>query len=326
MAALIAGSRLEQVLTSGEFAVTAEINPRDGADPDRIIEHGTALAAACDALNVPDASGANVHISGLAVCALLIRQGIEPVMQLTCRDRNRIALQGELLGGAALGVRNLLCLTGDGVQSGDQPEAKAVFDFDSIALLQSARILRDEGHFLNGRAVDAAPRLFLGAAENPFAPPLDFRPLRLQKKIEAGANFIQTQFCFDVPQLQRFMKTVRQLGLHERAFILAGVGPLRSARSAEWMRTHVPGVVIPDQVIRRMSALPEARQAEEGRHICIEIIQQVREIEGVRGVHIMAYHNEELAAEIITEAGLLPRPALGATRAVGTRRPGSMPS
>ena len=172
----------------------------------------------------------------------------------------------------------------------------------------------------------AAPRLFLGAAENPFAPPLDFRPLRLQKKIEAGANFIQTQFCFDVPQLQRFMKAVRDLGLHERAFILVGVGPLRSARSAEWMRAHVPGVVIPEQLIRRLAALPAARQFEEGKRICLEIIAQIREIEGVHGVHVMAYHNEALATEIIAEAGLLPRPALRATEAVRSMQAGSMPS
>jgi methylenetetrahydrofolate reductase (NADPH) len=321
MAALIAGSRLEQVLRAGSFAVTAEMNPPDTADPARIVEQANALAAVCDAVNVPDASGANVHISSLSVSALLIRQGIEPVLQLTCRDRNRIALQGDLLGGAALGVRNVLCLTGDGVQAGDQPEAKPVFDFDSIALLQTARILRDEGRFLNGHVLGAAPRLFLGAAENPFAPPLDFRPLRLEKKIEAGADFIQMQYCFDVPQLQKFMQAARDLGLPERAFILVGVGPLRSARSAEWMRTHVPGVVIPEQLIRRLAALPEARQLEEGKHICVEIINQVREIEGVRGIHVMAYRNEELATEIIAEAGLLPRPAMSATSAAGNNRP-----
>jgi methylenetetrahydrofolate reductase (NADH) len=326
VAALIAGSRLEQVLRCGSFAVTAEINTPDTVDPARIIEHAAALAAACDAVNIPDASGANVHISGLSVCALLVRQGIEPVLQLACRDRNRIALQGDLLGAAALGLRNVLCLTGDGVQSGDQPEAKAVFDFDSIALLQTARILRDEGHFLNGRAVEAPPRLFLGAAENPFAPPLDFRPLRLQKKIEAGADFIQTQFCFDVLQLQRFMKAARDLGLHERVFILVGVGPLRSARSAEWMQTHVPGVVIPEPIIRRLAGLPKARQMEEGKNICVEIIQQVREIEGVRGIHVMAYHNEELATEIIAEAGLLPRPEMSATYAAGSAQKGPMRS
>lgn len=320
VARLIAGSRLEQVLRGGSFAVTAEINPPDSADPARIIEHAAPLAGAFDAVNVPDASGANVHVSGLSVSALLVRRGIEPVLQLTCRDRNRIALQGDLLGAAALGVRNLLCLTGDGVQTGDQPEAKAVFDFDSIALLQMARILRDEGRFLNGRALDAAPRLFIGAAENPFAPPLDFRPLRLEKKIQAGADFIQMQFCFDVPRLQHFMQAVRDLGLHERAFILVGVGPLRSQRSAEWMRANVPGVVIPDQVIRRLGAVPKERQREEGKRICVEIIAQVREIDGVRGVHVMAYHEEDLAAQIVAEAGLLPRPALTAL-ATANQRP-----
>jgi methylenetetrahydrofolate reductase (NADH) len=309
---VIAGSRLEQVLRSNGFAVTAELNAPDSADPGRIIEHARGMAAICDAINIPDSSGANVHISPLSVSALLIREGIEPVLQLTCRDRNRIALQGDLLGGAALGVRNVLCLTGDGIQNGDQRDAKPVFDLDSIALLQTARILRDEGRFLNGRPLEAAPLLFLGAAENPFAPPLDFRPLRLQKKIEAGANFIQTQYCFDVAQLRRFMQAVRDLGLHERAFILAGVGPLRSARSAEWMRTHVPGVSIPDEIVTRLRALPPARQLAEGKKICLEIIAQIREIEGLRGVHVMAYHHEEQAAEIIGEAGLLPRPALDA--------------
>jgi methylenetetrahydrofolate reductase (NADH) len=312
VARLIAGSRLEQVLRSRLFAITAEFNAPDTADADRIVKEAHELAATCDAINIPDASGANVHISPLSVSALLIRDGIEPVLQLACRDRNRIALQGDLLGGAALGVRNVLCITGDGIQNGDQREAKAVFDLDSIALLQMARIMRDEGRFINGRALEAAPLLFLGAVENPFAPPLDFRPLRLQKKIDAGANFIQTQFCFDIPQLQRFMQSVRDLGLHERAFILVGVGPLRSARAAEWMRAHVPGVVIPEQLIRRMSGVPPAKQRAEGKRICLEIIAQVREMQGVSGVHIMAYHNEELVTEIVDEAGFLPRPALNA--------------
>lgn len=320
MARLIAGSRLEQVLRSRHFAVTAELGAPDSADPDRIIQRATELAMACDAINIPDASGANVHISPLSVSALLVRHGIEPVLQLTCRDRNRIALQGDILGSAALGVRNLLCLTGDGIQNGDQSEAKSVFDLDSIALLQTARIMRDEGRFTNGRALDTAPLLFLGAAENPFVPPLDFHPIRLKKKIDAGANFVQTQFCFDVPQLQRFMQAVRDLGLHERSFILVGVGPLRSARSAEWMRTHVPGVFIPDQLIRRLAGVPPARQLAEGKRICLEIISQIREIEGVSGVHIMAYHNEELVTEVVDEAGLLPRPAMNAIPASAISR------
>ena len=265
------------------------------------------LASVCDAINATGASGANVHMSSLGVCALLTSAGYEPVMQVSCRDRNRIAIQGDLLGAAAMGVRNVLCLTGDGVQAGDQPEAKPVFDLDSISLLRTARILRDKGRFLSGRQLESAPRLFLGAVENPFAPPYDFRPLRLAKKIEAGADFIQTQFCFDVPRFQQFMAEVRDLGLHERAFILVGVGPLRSGRAAEWTRTHVPGVVIPDDLVRRLNGVPRNKQREEGKRACIEIIQQVMEIEGVKGVHVMAYRQEELVASIIEEAGVLSK-------------------
>jgi methylenetetrahydrofolate reductase (NADPH) len=261
----------------------------------------------CDAINATDASGANVHMSSVGVCALLTRAGYEPVMQVSCRDKNRIAIQGDLLGAAAMGVRNLLCLTGDGVQAGDQPDAKPVFDLDSISLLRMARMLRDEGHFLSGRKLDVPPKLFLGAAANPFIPPYDFRPLRMRKKIEAGAEFFQTQYCFDFPRLCQFMGAVRDLGLHERAFILVGVGPLRSAKAAEWTRTHVPGVVIPDEIIERLKGVPPGKQREEGKRICIEMIQQVREVKGVSGVHVMAYRQEELVAEIIQEAGLLPR-------------------
>ena len=301
------GSRLERVLRSGRFAVTAELNPPDSADPQSVYERALVLAEVCDAINATDASGANVHMSSVGVCALLTRAGYEPVMQVSCRDRNRIAIQGDLLGAAAMGVRNVLCLTGDGVQAGDQPEAKPVFDLESITLLRTARMLRDQGHFLSGRQLDVRPKFFLGAAANPFIPPYDFRPLRMAKKVEAGAEFFQTQYCFDFPRLCQFMNAARELGLHERAFILVGVGPLRSAKAAEWMRSHVPGVVIPDDVIRRLKGVSSDRQREEGKRICIEIIQQVREVKGVSGVHVMAYRQEELVAEIIEEAGLLPR-------------------
>jgi methylenetetrahydrofolate reductase (NADPH) len=272
-----------------------------------VYERALVLAGVCDAINATDASGANVHMSSVGVCALLTRAGYEPVMQVSCRDRNRIAIQGDLLGAAAMGVRNVLCLTGDGVQVGDQPSARPVFDLDSITLLRTARTLRDEGHFLSGRKLEVPPRLFLGAAENPFAPPYDYRPIRLGKKVEAGADFIQTQFCFDLPRLRAFMQGARDLGLNERVFILVGVGPLRSAKAAEWMRANVPGVIIPDEVIRRLNGVPSNRQREEGKRICVEIIQELREIEGVCGVHVMAYRQEELVAEIIDEAGLLPR-------------------
>ena len=313
------GSRLERVLRSGRFAVTAELNPPDSADPQAVYDRALVLAEVCDAINATDASGANVHMSSVGVCALLTRAGYEPVMQVSCRDRNRIAIQGDLLGAAAMGVRNVLCLTGDGVQAGDQPEAKPVFDLESMTLLRTARIMRDEGRFLSGRKLESAPRLFLGAAENPFVPPYGYRALRLGKKIEAGADFIQTQFCYDVPRLEQFMSAVRDLGLHEKAFILVGVGPLRSAKAAEWMRAHVPGVVIPDEVVQRLSRAGAGQQWQEGRRLCVEIIQQVREIPGVSGVHVMAFRQEELVAEIIHEAGLLPRrrrPA-GSRSAVG---------
>ena len=306
MAGLGPVSRLEEVLRSGRIAVTAELNPPDSADPGSVRERAAAVASACDAINATDAAGASVHMSSVAVSALLVREGHEPVLQVSCRDRNRIAIQGDLLGAAALGVRNVLCLTGDGVQAGDHPEARSVFDLDSVTLLRTARTLRDGGSFLSGRELESPPRLFLGAAANPFVPPFDFRPLRLRKKIEAGAQFIQTQYCFDVGRLRGYMDAVRDMGLHERAHILVGVGPLRSARAAEWMRSHVPGVVIPDAVIDRLRGAPAGRgnQAREGKRICVEIIRQVMDIEGVRGVHIMAYRQEELVPEIVEESGL----------------------
>lgn len=303
------GSRLERVLRSGRFAVTAELNPPDSADPEDVYKAALVLSEVCDGINAVDASGAHCHMSSVAICALLTRAGYEPVYQVSCRDRNRIAIQGDLLGAAAMGVRNVLCITGDDVIVGDQPEAKRVFDFDSIQLLQTAKIMRDESVFLSGRKLTAPPHLFLGAAANPFAPPYDWRPLRLAKKIAAGADFIQTQYCFDVPRLQEYMKRVRDLGLHEKVFILIGVGPLRSEKAAEFMRSNVPGVVIPNTIIERLRKTPPKQKQNEGKRICTEIIQQVREIEGVAGVHVMAYRQEELVAEIIEETGLLPRPA-----------------
>lgn len=302
---LHADSRLERVLRSGRFAVTAELNAPDSANPEDVYRNALVLAAVCDGINATDGSGANCHMSSLGCCALLTRAGYEPVFQVGCRDRNRIAIQGDLLGAAALGIKNVLCLTGDDVTAGDQPEAKRVFDFDSLQLLRTARIMRDKGVFLSGRKLTTPPRFFLGAAENPFAPPYDWRPLRLAKKIEAGADFIQTQYCFDLPRLQTFMQRVRDLGLHEKVYLLIGVGPLRSEKVAEFMRTKVPGVWIPDDVVDRLAKTPKKQQAEEGKRICIEIIQQVRAIAGVHGVHIMAYRQEETVAEIVERSGLL---------------------
>jgi methylenetetrahydrofolate reductase (NADPH) len=319
---LKAGGRLERILRSGQFAVTAELNAPDSADPEDVYQAALVLSEVCDGINAVDASGAHCHMSSVAMCALLVRAGYEPVFQMACRDRNRIAIQGDLLGAAAMGVRNVLCLTGDDVSVGDQPEAKRVFDFDSIQLLRTARIMRDEGMFLSGRKLTTPPRLFLGAAANPFVPPYDWRPLRLAKKIAAGADFIQTQYCFDVSRLREYMKRVEDMGLSEKAFILVGVGPLRSEKAAEFMRTKVPGVFIPDEIVERLRKTPKKRKREEGKRICVEIIRQVREIGGVAGVHVMAYRQEELVAEIVNEAGLLPRPSrLGVSDPAARARP-----
>lgn len=298
--------RLERVLRSGRFAVTSELNPPDSADPRDVYDRAVVLAEVCDAINAVDASGAHVHMSSVGICALLTRAGYAVVQQISCRDKNRIAIQGDVLGGAAMGVANILCLTGDGVQCGDEPGAKPVFDLDSISLLETVRAMRDEGRFLSGRKLTTPPRVFLGAAANPFAPPHDYRPLHLAKKVRAGAQFIQTQYCFDLPLLERFMARVRDLGLHERCYILVGVGPLASARTARWMRASVPGVHIPDELVDRLEKAPSPKAArEEGKRICVEMIQRVREVQGVRGVHVMAYRQEEYVSEIIQASGVL---------------------
>jgi 5,10-methylenetetrahydrofolate reductase len=295
--------RLERVLRRGLFAITAELNPPDSADPEEVYARALPLAGWVDAINATDGSGANCHMSSVAMSALLTRAGYSPVLQISCRDHNRIAIQGNVLGAAALGVSNVLCLTGDGVQAGDHPEAKPVFDLDSISLLATIRRMRDEKVFLSGRKISAPPQLFIGAAENPFSPPLEFRPARLAKKIAAGAQFIQTQYCFDIPRLETFMARVRDLGLDRHCFILVGVGPLSSARTARWMRAKVPGVHIPDAIIERLDNA--ARPAVEGCNICIEMMQRIRHMKGVSGLHIMAYRQEHLVPELIAEAGLL---------------------
>lgn len=295
--------RLERVLREGKFAVTSELNPPDSADPQEVYDRALVLSEVCDAINATDASGANVHMSSVGICSLLTRAGYAVVMQISCRDRNRIAIQGDVLGAAAMGVQNILCLTGDGVQAGDQPQAKPVFDLDSSSLLETIRCMRDKRMFLSGRKITVPPQVFLGAAANPFAPPYDYRPLHLAKKIAAGAQFIQTQYCYDMPLLERFMAKVREQRLHEKCYILVGVGPLATARGARWMRANVPGIHIPDPVIARIEGAKD--QKLEGKKICIELIQQIREIEGVAGVHVMAYRQEELVSDIITSSGIM---------------------
>ena len=295
--------RLERVLRRGEFAVTAELNPPDSANPDDVYERVAHFDGWVDGINATDGSGANCHMSSVAICALLTRVGYSPILQISCRDYNRIAIQGNVLGAAALGVCNVLALTGDGVQSGDHPEAKPVFDLDSTSLLATIKKMRDDRTFLSGRKITDPPRLFLGAAENPFAPPHDWRALRLAKKVVAGAQYFQTQYCYDIPMLKSFMQKVRDMGTHEKCFILVGVGPLPSAKTARWMRSNVAGVHIPEDVIARLEGAEN--QKAEGIKLCIELIQQIREVEGVAGVHIMAYRQEESVGHIVQESGVL---------------------
>jgi len=295
--------RFERVLRAGRFAVTTELAPPDSADPAQVFERASVFDGYVDAINATDGSGANCHMSSVAVCGLLTRAGYSPIMQISCRDRNRIAIQGEVLGASAMGVSNILCLTGDGVQAGDHPQAKPVFDLDSISLLEMAANMRDHGTFQSGRKLDVPPSIFLGAAANPFAPPLDWRPHRLAKKIAAGAQFVQTQYCFDIDLLKNYLQRVCDLGLNEHVFILVGVGTLASARTARWIRDNVPGVHIPDAIVSRLDAARDQRA--EGIDICIELIQQCRELKGVSGCHIMAYRQEQSVPDIIRRSGIL---------------------
>ena len=295
--------RLERVLRAGAFAVTAELTPPDSADPEDVYRRARVFEGYVDAINATDGSGAHCHMSSMAVCSLLTRIGHAPVMQISCRDKNRIAMQGDILGGAAMGVCNILCLTGDGVQAGDHPQARPVFDLDSLSLLEIARDMRDGHHFQSGRKISFAPRVLLGAAENPCGPPVEFRALRLAKKVAAGAQFVQTQYCFDLFMLRQWMRAIEDLGLSGKVFIIVGVGPIRSAKAAEWMRNHVPGTHVPDAVIARLAGAKD--QAREGRNFCVDLIQEIRTITGISGVHVMAYRQEEAVAEVIERSGVL---------------------
>jgi len=299
----VSQGRFERVLRAGDFAVTSEIAPPDSAESEGVYRRAQLFDGAVDAINATDGSGANCHMSSVAVCALLSHIGYSPILQISCRDKNRIAIQGDILGAAAMGVCNVLALTGDDVSAGDHPEAKPVFDLDSISLLTTISTMRDESRFLSGRKLSSAPKIFAGSSINPFVPPVESRVLQLQKKIEAGAQFIQSQYCFDMDVLKSMMKRAVDLGLTEKAFILPGVGTLASAKTAKWLRKNVPGVHIPDTIIERLNGAEN--QKSEGQKICVELMQEVKEIEGVSGVHIMAYRQEEFVAEMVEASGVL---------------------
>ena len=301
-------SRLKSILDRGEFAVTAECGPPKGADPDVIVKKAELLRGKVDAVNVTDNQTAIVRMSSLAACALLKNQGLDTVLQVVVRDRNRIALQSDILGASALGIRNILCLSGDHQCFGNQPQAVGVFDLDSIQFVQVARRMRDQGVILGGEPLTKAPDLFIGAAANPFGDPFNFRVVRLAKKVAAGAEFIQTQCIYNLERFEEWMAMARDRGLTEKVYILGGVTPLKSAGMAKYMKKRVAGMDVPDEIIRRMEGAPAKRQAEEGLKICSETIRRLKELPGVKGVHIMAIEWEEMVGEIAERAGLLPRP------------------
>jgi 5,10-methylenetetrahydrofolate reductase len=324
----LVGSNLEKILRAGTFAVTGELGPPQSADAAVIRQKAGLLKGFVDAVNITDNQTAIVRMSSIAAGSIVFQEGLEPIIQMTCRDRNRLAIQSDLLGAYAMGIRNLLCLTGDHQTFGNHPDSKNVFDLDSIQLLQMVSAMRDQRIFQCGDAFKGPePRFFIGAAAAPFADPVDFRPYRLGKKVKAGANFIQTQLVYDIPAFERFMEKVRQLGLHTQTYILAGVGPLKSPGMARYMKASVPGILVPDELVERMEAAgapwagkkkeeltredKKARAAawqEEGIRICIELVQNLRNMEGVAGVHIMAIEWEEAVEPIVKGAGLLPRP------------------
>jgi len=302
-------SNLERVLEAGHFAVTGELGPPASADPEVIRKKAKILKGHVDAFNITDGQTAVVRMASWAAAVMGKQEGMDPIVQMTCRDRNRIALQMDVLGIAALGISNMLCLTGDHQKFGNHPAARGVYDLDSIQLLKMVRDMRDEKKFQCGDEMAVEPRLFIGAAENPFADPFEFRVPRLAKKVEAGADFIQTQIVYNVGKFAEWMKGVRDRGLHERVKILAGVAPIKSMGAARYMKTRVPGMDVPDSVIERLQGATTKEQvSKEGINLCVDIIKQVREIEGVAGIHLMAIEWEEVVPEIVEAAGLLPRP------------------
>lgn len=295
-------SGLARALASGKFCVTAEFNPPDSADATAIMAAAHPLTQLCDAINVTDGAGANTHISSLAVSAILAQAGHQMVMQAACRDRNRIALQADILGAAALGIENVLCLTGDGIKGHDIAGAKPVFDLDCTSLLQTLKAMRDDGAFLSGNRIDAPPSLYLGATSNPCAIDPAIEVARLEKKIAAGAQFIQSQFVYDLDAFERFFDLFRARGLHEKCRYLAGVGPLASVRSARWLRENIAGVVVPDTVLSRLENAGDQRG--EGLQICVETIKRLKQTDGVAGVHIMAFQRPDLVERLVNEAEL----------------------
>jgi methylenetetrahydrofolate reductase (NADH) len=303
-------SKLEKILSEGHLAVTSEVGPPRGSDPEEVIEKATLIKDHVDVINVTDNQTSVTRMSSLAACIHIKQMGLEPMLQMVTRDKNRIAIQSDILGAASFDIFNMLCLSGDHQSFGDCPQGQNVHDLDSMQLIQTVRMMRDEGKFLGGADIKRPPKLFVGAAANPFADPFEIRVPRLAKKIACGAEYIQTQCIYNLDKFEEWMKLVVDRGLHEKTYILAGVTPLKSAGMAKFMKNRVPGMDVPDDVIKRMSDTPKEKQAEEGINISIETIERLKSIEGVKGFHIMAIEWEEKVPGIVERAGLYPRPKI----------------
>ena len=303
-------SRLEKILASGNLAVTSECGPPRGTLAEKVREKAEMLRGVVDGINVTDNQTAMVRMSSLAACILIRNMGLTPILQMVTRDRNRLAMQSDILGAYAHGIDTMLCLSGDHPHFGDHPMAANVHDIDSIQMLDMVRAMRDEGRFQGGEKIDGPPRMFIGAAANPFADPFELRVSRLAKKVKAGVDFIQTQCIYNVPKFEKWMEGVRERGLHEKAAILAGITPMKSVGMARYMKNKVPGMDVPDDVVKRMGGVPKEKQPEEGIMICIETIERLKEVEGVKGFHIMAIEWEQKVPEIVERGGLLPRPQI----------------
>jgi len=301
-------SRLEKILAAGHLAVTSECGPPRGALPGQVREKAAYLKGVVDAINVTDNQTAMVRMSSLAASAIIKQEDLNPVLQVVSRDRNRLAIQADIIGAYSLGVDTMLCLSGDHTKFGDHPMAMNVHDIDSIQMIQMVRDMRDKEIFQGGAALKGAPKMFIGAAANPFADPFELRVLRLEKKINAGVDFIQTQCIFNVEKFEKWMEGVRARELHKKCYILAGITPCKSLGAARYMGNRVPGMDVPKEIIERMASVPKEKQADEGVDICIETIERLKKVEGVAGFHIMAIEWEEKVEEICERAGLLPRP------------------
>ena len=303
-------SKLEKILSAGHLAVTSECGPPRGSDPEAIVKKAEMIKNHVDAINVTDNQTSVARMSSLAACIRLKLMGLEPVLQMVTRDRNRIALQSDILGAASFDICNLLCLSGDHQSFGDNKQGQNVHDLDSMQLVQTVRYMRDEGKFLGGDEIKRPPKMFVGAAANPFADPFEIRVPRLAKKVACGAEFIQTQCIYNLDRFEKWMQGVCERGLHEKVYILAGMTPMKSAGMAKYMKNRVPGMDVPDEIVKRLSDTPKEKQAEEGINICIESIERLKSVKGVSGFHIMAIEWEERVPEIVERAGLFPRPTV----------------